>query len=192
MEPGTAYGTHGHENEVNGHAPGDLELVRSFVSLHDHPDAGRDSLPPSGATIDAWLRAHGMISSPASAQDLDRAASVLDDLRSTAIGEATEEHRERLNEAARRGGVSLCFACIGDEPIHASAEGVDGALGRLLGITFLAELDGSWDRLRGCANPVCRTVFWDRSKNRSGRWCSMGSCGNKAKVRAYRERAAAL
>ena len=51
--------------------------------------------------------------------------------------------------------------------------------------------DGSWDRLRGCANPTCRSVFWDRSKNRSGRWCSLSVCGNQAKVRAYRERTAA-
>jgi predicted RNA-binding Zn ribbon-like protein len=31
-------------------------------------------------------------------------------------------------------------------------------------------------------------VFYDRSKNRSGRWCVMAECGNRAKVRAYRER----
>ena len=31
-------------------------------------------------------------------------------------------------------------------------------------------------------------AFYDRSKNRSGRWCSMDSCGNVEKARAFRER----
>ncbi|HEX6579263.1 MAG TPA: CGNR zinc finger domain-containing protein, partial [Actinomycetota bacterium] len=34
-------------------------------------------------------------------------------------------------------------------------------------------------------------VFFDRSKNKSGKWCSMNACGNRAKVRAFRARQAA-
>jgi predicted RNA-binding Zn ribbon-like protein len=42
--------------------------------------------------------------------------------------------------------------------------------------------------MRVCPNPDCRWMFYDHSKNRSGRWCQMAECGNRAKVRAYRER----
>ena len=35
----------------------------------------------------------------------------------------------------------------------------------------------------------CGFLFLDLSKNRSRRWCSMESCGNRAKVRRYRKRA---
>jgi predicted RNA-binding Zn ribbon-like protein len=31
-------------------------------------------------------------------------------------------------------------------------------------------------------------AFYDRSKNRSGHWCSMRVCGNRAKARQFRER----
>ncbi|HSG18327.1 MAG TPA: CGNR zinc finger domain-containing protein, partial [Anaerolineae bacterium] len=31
-------------------------------------------------------------------------------------------------------------------------------------------------------------LFIDTSRNRSRRWCSMESCGNRAKVRQHRER----
>jgi predicted RNA-binding Zn ribbon-like protein len=31
-------------------------------------------------------------------------------------------------------------------------------------------------------------AFYDRSKNSSRTWCSMSSCGNRAKTRAYRGR----
>jgi predicted RNA-binding Zn ribbon-like protein len=37
----------------------------------------------------------------------------------------------------------------------------------------------------------CRFVFYDQSKNGTRTWCSMRVCGNRAKVRRFREKAAA-
>jgi predicted RNA-binding Zn ribbon-like protein len=34
----------------------------------------------------------------------------------------------------------------------------------------------------------CEWAFYDRTKNRSGRWCRMDQCGNLAKAKAFRER----
>jgi len=50
--------------------------------------------------------------------------------------------------------------------------------------------DGTWSRLKVCANEACGRVFHDGSRNRSGRWCSMATCGNRMKSRAYRRRRA--
>jgi hypothetical protein len=76
-----------------------------------------------------------------------------------------------------------------DEPrLVPTVDGVRGAIGHLLGVEFLAELDGSWHRFRLCADPTCTTVFYDRSKNHSAKWCSMQTCGNRNKVRAFRQR----
>ena len=47
------------------------------------------------------------------------------------------------------------------------------------------------DRLRRCAADDCRLIFRDESRTGSRRWCSMQRCGNRAKVRAHRERRAA-
>ena len=47
---------------------------------------------------------------------------------------------------------------------------------------------GDWPRLKACALESCRWVFFDESRNRSGRWCSMRVCGNRAKTAAYRAR----
>lgn len=44
------------------------------------------------------------------------------------------------------------------------------------------------ERLRECASDTCAWVFVDRTKNHSRRWCDMGGCGNRSKVRAFRER----
>ena len=43
-------------------------------------------------------------------------------------------------------------------------------------------------RVGRCANPACGWMFFDTSKNRSRRWCSMNTCGNRAKVHHFRER----
>jgi predicted RNA-binding Zn ribbon-like protein len=45
-------------------------------------------------------------------------------------------------------------------------------------------------RVRRCAAEDCRLVFRDESRTNNRRWCSMERCGNRAKVRAHRERAA--
>ncbi len=43
-------------------------------------------------------------------------------------------------------------------------------------------------RLRKCANPACRLMFYDVSKAGRRRWCSMRTCGGRAKVRAFYRR----
>ena len=40
-------------------------------------------------------------------------------------------------------------------------------------------------RLRECANERCLWLFFDDSKNGSRRWCSMQSCGNRAKAHRH-------
>lgn len=44
--------------------------------------------------------------------------------------------------------------------------------------------------VRKCENPLCLRYFYDLSKNHARRWCSMSVCGNRAKIAAYRQRAA--
>ncbi len=48
---------------------------------------------------------------------------------------------------------------------------------------------GAWPRLKLCAAETCRWAFVDESRNRSRSWCSMGVCGNRAKLRTFRSRA---
>jgi predicted RNA-binding Zn ribbon-like protein len=44
------------------------------------------------------------------------------------------------------------------------------------------------ERIRECAAGDCELVFYDESRSNNRRWCSMQRCGNRAKVRAHRER----
>ena len=52
----------------------------------------------------------------------------------------------------------------------------------------LVELTSQRDRLSFCANPACDWLFLDESRNHTRQWCSMGSCGSRAKMARYRSR----
>lgn len=173
-------------------APEDLEALRSFLSLHDHAAGDPSSLPPNADSLRWWLAANGFVrdreevSEEEATWALEVRAALVSRVRQAAGEGRDGAPTEVLDRAARRAGVRPCFGC--DEPIRVDAEGVPGAIGRLLGAAFLAEVDGRWERFRICGDPSCSTVFYDRSRNHSGKWCSMATCGNRNKVRAFRER----
>ena len=51
---------------------------------------------------------------------------------------------------------------------------------------------GELSRVRMCAGDDCGWLFFDASRNRSRRWCSMEDCGNRAKARRHYRRQRAL
>lgn len=44
------------------------------------------------------------------------------------------------------------------------------------------------NRLRACANPQCERFLLDRSRSNRARWCSMATCGNRAKAQRHYQR----
>tara|TARA_R110002072_G_scaffold39058_1_gene112593 strand:+ start:830 stop:1471 length:642 start_codon:yes stop_codon:yes gene_type:complete len=44
------------------------------------------------------------------------------------------------------------------------------------------------EKTRGCASEDCNLYFINTSRNGRRRWCSMSTCGNRAKVNAYLKR----
>ena len=77
-------------------------------------------------------------------------------------------------------GVSLDHRHQGDP--------VDGAVARLAESIARELIQGDTSRLRVCENPQCRWVFKDTSRTGKRKWCSMRSCGNRAKVARHRAR----
>ena len=62
------------------------------------------------------------------------------------------------------------------------------ALGQLAPVLWSAGdllTGGRLDRVRRCANPECGWLFLDDSRAGKRRWCSMASCGNRAKARRH-------
>ena len=49
-------------------------------------------------------------------------------------------------------------------------------------------VEGPQAPVRRCANPNCRLFFYDASRTRRRRWCSMATCGNRHKVSTFLKR----
>jgi predicted RNA-binding Zn ribbon-like protein len=167
------------------------DLVIDFVNTAEF-DPVHEDLPTPGA-LGEWLSERGLDpGSRVTAADLDEARAVreaLRDLLSAHNEVATDVPRATavLDTAAQRSGLGIRFA-DGGARAEPSATGVRGALGRILAEVSAGMADGTWERLKACRADDCRWAFLDTAKNRSRAWCSMQSCGNRAKVAAYRER----
>jgi predicted RNA-binding Zn ribbon-like protein len=175
-------------------APGELGVLQRFVNLHEHRPGSSASLPPSTETIRTFLVERGLLDERERFTDADREtalalARALRNLVPTDKGEpVSEADAEVIDRAGLAAGLHPHFYTSAAPTLEPRGEGVAAAFGRIVAIAFVASFDGSWEHLKQCANDDCREVFFDRSKNHSGRWCSMQSCGNRAKVRAWRER----
>ena len=180
------------ESEPEKRAPGRLRLVQQFLNSAQLED-GRDDIPDPPA-LEAWLEARDLLDPEARATEADwrRAIDVREGLRAVIAThngrDADPEAIERLERASAQAGLQARFE--GSRPSLApSSSGVNAGIARLLAEVTLAAADGAWDRLKACAKDDCRWAFYDHTRNRSGRWCSMASCGNQHKARAFRERA---
>ena len=69
----------------------------------------------------------------------------------------------KLEFVAREGGLDWLLAAVARSGAELIAEGTDA-------------------RLRLCGNPKCGLFFYDNSRTRRRRWCSMAVCGNRSKV----------
>lgn len=53
---------------------------------------------------------------------------------------------------------------------------------------LLAQQAGTWPRLKLCRNPRCGLAFFDTSRNNTGAWHDVSTCGSSANLRALSER----
>jgi predicted RNA-binding Zn ribbon-like protein len=174
-------------------APGELEHVRAFVNTRQIRHATERLSDP--AALAGWLteRALAPAGLRATRADLAHAIELREALRALLVAHtggmgAPASATRALDEASRRARLGLRFADDGEATLMPAAPGVSGALGRLLTIVHDAIARGTWARLKACRESDCEWAFYDHTKNRSGTWCSMEGCGNRAKARAYRER----
>ncbi|MBA3843909.1 MAG: CGNR zinc finger domain-containing protein, partial [Actinobacteria bacterium] len=146
------------------------------------------------AALADWLAGRGLLApgEAATRGELLEAIGVREALRDLLAAQSgleadVEAATTALDAAASRAKLSLHFAA-GRAEVAPGAGGVRGAIGRILVEVAAAMADGTWERMKACRATDCRWAFLDEAKNRSRAWCSMQSCGNREKVRAYRER----
>ena len=169
-------------------APMPLLRVQGFVNTRDVED-GTDLLrdPVSART---WLTEAGLLDDTAelTEPDLERAREVREAIRSM-IEDDRGDDLEPLRELAQAHRARLTVAEDGVIGLESCRQGKLGdGLFELLLIIRRAQADGSWSRMKICANAECQWAFFDRSRNQQGSWCNMASCGNRLKNRELRAR----
>jgi predicted RNA-binding Zn ribbon-like protein len=175
-------------------APEPLRLVQEFVNTIDIEE-GRDELAQPGA-LRAWLADRGLMDrGDVSEDERRRAVEVREAIRVLLLANGgaplEPEALAPLNAAGAEARLGFRVRDDGRAELEPESSGIAGALGRLLAIVYTSMADGTWRRLKACANETCRWAFWDSSRNQTGKWCSMAVCGSRAKSRAYRARSSA-
>ena len=182
------------------HAPGALGLVQDFVNtleMEPGPKAADIEQIGTPEALSAWLGERGLLPSDgtdgaAGADDVARAFELREAIRRLLFanngGSADQADLALLNRRAGECRLRPRFVTGGRMVLEPAAAGIQGALGRLLAAVSEAMSEGTWPRLKACADEECRWAFYDTSKNRAGHWCSMETCGNRAKARQFRQR----
>jgi predicted RNA-binding Zn ribbon-like protein len=172
--------------------PRELAVVQALVNTIDLED--NDEQLGSPDALRDFLVGHGLLAGSEPVGDDDLALAI--ELREALRAMLRVNHGEPLDPAALRvvnraaAGLPLQMAFDGDgHPVLGpGSTGCRGALAALLAGIAQASAQGTWERLKACSAESCQWAFYDRSKNRSGRWCSMQTCGNRTKTRTYRSR----
>ena len=173
-------------------APEPLRLVQAFVNTLDIENGVEELESPEAlarvvAEIGAWAGDGPTLG----AADLEVALATREALRRLALANngvsVASGELEALDRVAAAARLTLCVDG-GRLTLVPQAQGLEGALGRILAAAYGGMADGTWRRLKACPREVCHWVFYDRSRNGSGKWCSMSVCGNRVNTSAYRHR----
>jgi predicted RNA-binding Zn ribbon-like protein len=181
-------------------APAGLALVQDLVNTHAVERDGSDLLA-GHASAQRWLRAATRQwasdrrleppGSDLSETDLQK----LRDLRTTAqeMLAVPADQRPAITGgqppgAGRRAQVALASddeGRVAMVPLGTGASWLESAVWSEI---LLAQQTGAWSRLKLCREPGCRSAFYDTSRNGSGVWHNVRSCGNIANLQTSRAR----
>ncbi len=196
-----------HEHLVDHRHTASLDDTFDFLNTSELDGFGRP-VEHLGHFTDAtvWLEEHGLLH-PSKRKPLDnadpaRAAKLLRHVRTVRSGlreivEALVAERPvapqalvTVNDVLRarsvlelvpgEGCVTLGHRHLGDP--------LDDALAAVAEPLVALIASGDTGRLRICAHDGCSWVFQDASRTGRRRWCSMETCGNRAKAARHRER----
>lgn len=184
-------------------------LWLDFVNTQPMRQGVRVDLLDGFADLVRWLRQAGILTpaperravrrwgaSPVGAEAFEEAVALRAALRSAADrladgrppGEAMVRALNRVlgfrpayPRLERRGGRFVTrMEPVSESPLHLLTPIAESA-------AWLLE-QGEWSLVRRCGGNRCVLVFYDTTRNRSRRWCSMDGCGSRAKAAAYYRR----
>ncbi|MGO4592859.1 CGNR zinc finger domain-containing protein [Leifsonia sp. 2TAF2] len=174
---------------------GALALDFAYTGGLDEPDVAEWHSVRDAAALNAWLVERFPEVAPSAGarefQDADALRSAIGRLaRQASLGETlSPDDVDVVNLFAATPDIPPVLAGGGRQAGRTKARPHQalGTIARDAVRLFGPDVDG---RIRECSAEDCRLVYLDTSRSGTRRWCSMQRCGNRAKVRAHRARAA--
>lgn len=186
-------------------------LALDFANtVHNHGSADPEDDLKGFSELVSWARQAGLLHEREGQELSGRAqahpgAAAADLRRSLRVRELiyevfSEIAREGKPRTAALAGLNSYFRqAMAQVGIRRVADGYELAwddhdrnLDRVMWAVTQAAVDlltsGSFRRVRQCAGESCTWLFLDTSRNGMRRWCDMQACGNRAKVRRFRQR----
>jgi predicted RNA-binding Zn ribbon-like protein len=166
-------------------APENLVLLEGFLNTC-HGEMGFDDFETVDS-MQAWLRSVDLWTGPS---DITSAQSEIiikfrSDLRTWILG---KERFRTLNELVATIPFQAEFSSEGEVRLHSKGNVFDRVLGALIEVILESQQNGTWDRFKCCALSTCGWAFYDPTRSRTKRWCSMKTCGSRHKAREYYKR----
>jgi hypothetical protein len=172
-------------------APGGVGLVQDFLNTVGIREYGPDLLADaalarewSTGAVQTWSALRGVRADAPSLNDADltKLRALRDTIAALVHGEAVD--------GSRMVAVSAYFALsdTGEVRLEPVGSGWRWLASLLWGEILLSQQEGTWRRIKQCHKDGCDTTFYDRSKNNSGVWHNVKTCGNAENLRASRAR----
>ncbi|WP_166354916.1 CGNR zinc finger domain-containing protein [Phytoactinopolyspora limicola] len=176
---------------MSADVPPDLWLVESFLNSVDVSSGADDLHDVEG--FQRWLTGHDRAAdgSDLTGTDLRWVRELRAELRHVLRrhhGDDLVVDAPALTALAAPAGLIVEFGPDGAATLCPAGAGVRRFVAEVLAVIVYASAEGTWRRLKLCSAADCEVVYYDTSKNRSRRWCSMRICGNRSKTRAYYQR----
>jgi predicted RNA-binding Zn ribbon-like protein len=166
-------------------APGRLALLEGFLNTWSE-EMGIDDFETAQSTetwlrnVDLWTGAQKITQ-----EQHRRIVKFRSDLR---IWILNKDRTEPLTDLAKEISFQAEFTSEGEVQFRPTGTPFQRALGALIDLISKSLQDGSWDRLKCCELPTCGWAFYDSTRSRTRRWCSMKTCGSRHKAREYYKR----
>ena len=164
----------------------------NFVGTMKHRHSSREELLTDPELLSDWAVQAGLLDGAvaATADDLAAAIALREAIYRTVVSRI-EGHRpqpadvELLNERASHPQLTPRLLRTG----ATRRDGTPAQLLASLAADLLDLLAGpDIQNVKRCAHPNCSRFYLDASRAKNRHWCGMGTCGNRAKVQAFRAR----
>jgi hypothetical protein len=166
-------------------APGNLVLVEGFLNTWSG-ELDIDDFKTAKAT-EVWLRKTGFWrgTQKLTADQHQGIVNFRSDLRAWILDVTASQP---LNDLVADITFQAEFGAGGDVHFRPLGNAYQGSMGTLIEVISESQQNGTWGRLKCCELLTCGWAFYDSTRSRTKRWCSMKTCGSRHKAREYYKR----